>query len=175
MRRILALVASVALLTGCGASTGIKEYSDNINRTDMVDKSTDDVENKVAGVGDEFTYVDGLGVELLSLKRVARDQWAAGGVKGDLVAVATIKINNGTKERFDASMTIVSAASGPDSTESEAVFQDGVDGNFSGTILPGKSRTAKFGFAVKPSHRDDIIINVAPSFDYDEAVFEGSV
>ena len=175
MRKLFVIIAAASLLlSGCGVDVS-GEATRAVRAAESSDSADEEMTGQIAEVGSDFSYNDGLSVQLVSLKKVKRDPYAAGGTRNDYVVVATVKITNGTKSTFDPSMSIVSAASGPDGDEVESVFQDGVDGSFSGIIPSGRSRTAKFGLAIPREHIGEILVTILPGWDYEEAAFEGTI
>jgi hypothetical protein len=49
------------------------------------------------------------------------------------------------------------------------------DEELSGKLLKGKSRSAGFSFLIPTRFYDDVVLEVAPDFEHDSAVFSGSI
>jgi len=130
-----------------------------------------------AKVGVEgFTYDNSLKVQVLKLRRFTASDTAAGHKTGNIVAVATVKITNGTNSTLDLSAVQVDIKAGAEGNSTEAVYDsaNGLGGSFTGSVAAGRNATAQFGFDVTPADAHDLVIEVKPSFDYKPALFEGS-
>ena len=139
-----------------------------------------DAEERVAKVGATqwFEYSDGMKVQVTSLKRFRISQYAAGGKPGDMGVVVTVTIQNGSSSTFEAGLVDVKVASGPNGDQAESVFDSdqNLGGGFEGSILPGKKKTARYGFAIPKAHVSSTLqLEVAPGWDYEGSHFEGKV
>jgi hypothetical protein len=137
-------------------------------------------EDRVAKVGasDWFDYSDGMKVQVTSLKRFRISQYAAGGKPGDVGVIVTVTLQNGSSSTFDTSLVDVKLASGPNGDQAESVFDSdqNLGGGFEGSILPGKKKTARYGFAIPRAHVSSTLqLEVAPGWDYEGSHFEGKV
>ena len=87
-------------------------------------------------------------------------------------------MQNGSSSRFDASLVDVKLASGPNGDQTDSVFDSdqNLSGGFEGSILTGKKKTARYGFAIPKAHVDSSLqLEVAPGWDYEGSHFEGKV
>jgi hypothetical protein len=137
-------------------------------------------EDRVAKVGATqwFEYSDGMKVQVTSLKRFRISQYAAGGKPGDVGVIATVTLQNGSTNTFDTGLFDVKLASGPNGDQAESVFDSdqNLSGGFEGSILPGKKKTARYGFAIpKANVGSTLQLEVAPGWDYDGSHFEGTL
>lgn len=128
------------------------------------------------GVSQWFTYEDGLKVQVTKVSRFTIGRYSAGGKPGDKGVEVTVTIKNGTGEVFDSELATVELASGPNGDQAESVFDGdrGLSGGFTGSIPVGKSKTAKYGFAIPKGHKA-VEIEVAPSWEHNGSHFEGTV
>ncbi|MDT7653330.1 MAG: hypothetical protein QOI36_4736 [Pseudonocardiales bacterium] len=79
-----------------------------------------------------------------------------------------------TKKTADLSLTTVHLAYGPNGNAAEAVYDMDFGMGFSGSVTPGKAKTARFGFTVPKNQTIDV--EVEPGFlDYESCHFEGVV
>ena len=80
-----------------------------------------------------------------------------------------ITIINGTSKRYDPVMFRVSVQS--DDTEADQVFdmENSLGGPPSTKILPNRQSSFKVGFGVQ--NPKDLIVQVTPGFEYDDAIF----
>jgi len=109
-----------------------------------------------------FTYDDGLKVQVTKLTRSGKN------------VIATVTIRNGTKKTVDLATSQVKMAYGPNGNEAEPVYDMDYGLGFTGTVTPGKAKTARFAFTVPRNQVVDI--EVSPGFlDYESCHFEGSV
>ncbi|NIK54311.1 DUF4352 domain-containing protein [Kribbella shirazensis] len=137
-------------------------------------------EDQVAKVGATqwFDYSDGMKVQVTSVKRFRISQYAAGGKPGDVGVVVTVTLQNGSSNTFDTGLVDVKLASGPNGDQAESVFdsEQNLGGGFEGSILPGKKKTAKYGFAIPKTHVNSTLqVEVAPGWDYEGSHFEGKL
>ena len=136
---------------------------------------TDDAPD-VAKIGatEWFTYEDGIKVQVTRAKPYKIGSYAAGGKPGGQGVVITVTIKNGSKATFDSDLADVTLASGPNGDQAERVFDSATDGlGFTGSIAPGRSKTAKFAFAVPKAHLSQLQIEVTPSWEHEGSLFEG--
>ena len=141
-------------------------------------RSTD--EDRVAKVGATqwFEYSDGMKVQVTSLKRYRISQYAAGGKPGDVGVIVTVTLQNGSTNTFDTGLVDVKLASGPNGDQAESVFDtdQNLGGGFEGSILPGKKKTARYGFAIPKANASSTLqIEIAPGWDYEGSHFEGTL
>lgn len=128
------------------------------------------------GVKEYVAYKSGLEIRVPRLATFRISDTAAGGQPGQRGVVATVSIKNGSSERVDLDSVIVNARAGSEGEQAEAVYDSarGLGSGFQGTLAPGRTATAKYGFAVDPEDLDDIQIEVQLDYDRDPALFEGS-
>ena len=137
-------------------------------------------EDRVAKVGATqwFEYSDGMKVQVTSLKRYRISQYAAGGKPGDVGVIVTVTLQNGSTNTFDTGLVDVKLASGPNGDQAESVFDtdQNLGGGFEGSILPGKKKTARYGFAIPKANASSTLqIEIAPGWDYEGSHFEGTL
>jgi cytoskeletal protein RodZ len=137
-------------------------------------------EDRAAKVGATqwFEYSDGMKAQVTSLKRFRISQYAAGGKPGDVGVIVTVTLQNGSSNTFDTSLVDVKLASGPNGDQADPVFDSdqNLGGGFEGTILPGKKKTARYGFAIPKTHVSSTLeLEVAPGWDYEGSHFEGKL
>ncbi|MFD7161563.1 DUF4352 domain-containing protein [Kribbella sp. NPDC059898] len=137
-------------------------------------------EDRVAKVGATqwFDYSDGMKVQITSLKRFRIGQYAAGGKPGDVGVIVTVTLQNGSSDTFDTGLVDVKLASGPNGDQADSVFdsEQNLGGGFEGSILPGKKKTARYGFAIPKAHVSSTLqLEVAPGWDYEGNHFEGKL
>jgi hypothetical protein len=137
-------------------------------------------EDRVAKVGATqwFEYSDGMKVQVTSLKRFRISQYAAGGKPGDVGVIVTVTLQNGSTNTFDTGLVDVKLASGSNGDQAESVFDtdQNLSGGFEGSILPGKKKTARYGFAIpKANVSSTLQLEVAPGWDYEGSHFEGKL
>ncbi|TDU88822.1 uncharacterized protein DUF4352 [Kribbella voronezhensis] len=137
-------------------------------------------EDHVAKVGATqwFEYSDGMKVQVTNLKRFRISQYAVGGKPGDVGVIVTVTLQNMSSNTFDTSLVDVKLASGPNGDQAESVFDSdqNLGGGFEGSILPGKKKTARYGFAIPRTHVSSLLqLEVAPGWDYEGSHFEGKL
>lgn len=90
------------------------------------------------------------------------------------VVIVTVQVRNSGSSTFDGTMVQVNAAYGADGNSADEVYDserslpdDGLDAK----ILPGKTRTGHYAFAVPAKQAGHVEIQVTPDFSHDTAVF----
>lgn len=172
-----ALTIATATLTGC--STPIEATRDTTSAsqaksTEKKDSPDSKKDTGQAKVGQAFTYEDGVKVTVVSAKTIKRSQYASGGKPGQPVIKVTVRIENGSQEKFDPALAQVNLRYGEEGDEADGVFQEGIESDFSGQIAPGRKATTTFGFAVTKGTKT-FDVSVAPDWDHDEALFAGTL
>ena len=135
--------------------------------------STRDGEPAPFGRNHGWKYEDGLTVSIDSVSTWRPGAYAAGHKPGNKAIKVKVTITNGTDGPFDASMVDVKAAFGPDGTQAETVYDEAVTG-MDGTVAKGRTKTATFGFSA-PGKINPLELSVEPGWDYQAALFSGSV
>ncbi|MEV6890917.1 DUF4352 domain-containing protein [Kribbella sp. NPDC051137] len=139
---------------------------------------TDDDRVAKVGATQWFEYSDGMKVQVTSLKRFRIGQYAAGGKPGDVGVIVTVTLQNGSSNTFDTGLVDVKLASGPNGDQAESVFDtdQNLGGGFEGSILPGKKKTARYGFAIPKANASSTLqLEIAPGWDYEGSHFEGKL
>lgn len=183
LRTIVTALLATAVATGCATTDTTGQH--DITTTTTTSSAAEaepaadepaDTSDQVAKVGvTGFTYEDGLKVAVLSVKQVQRDPYAAGGKRGQPVVAVRVRITNGSDVKFDPTLATIGLRAGADGTEAEGVYQDGLGDGFTGSLAPGRAATATWGFAVDKADLDQLDISVSPGFDYEDALFTGSL
>lgn len=130
-------------------------------------------DSNLTTVGGTVSYEDGTKVTVTKVARV-RFSDSSYGARGVGVAVY-VKITAGSAT-MDLNGALTELTYGADGTEAEQVFDSakGFDGGFSSTVAPGRSATAKYGFAV-PAGQSVVSVQVTPDFSSETAIFEGKI
>jgi hypothetical protein len=112
---------------------------------------------------DIASYTSGLEVEIAG----AVAQQATTGMTGaettrGQMAVVSVLIRNGAEDDLDASIVLVTAASGPEDVEAPLVTDPSGElaNAFNGAITPGQEATADFGFAIPVSALSRVTVTV---------------
>ena len=119
----------------------------------------------VAKFGQAYKYPNGLKVEVTKISK------RSNGV------IFTVKVTNGTNERFDATGVSVTASYGPDGENAECCMSN-TDDMINGKILPGQAKSGTFGFDIPSSGYTNVQLEVTPDyseFDQEPAIFQGSI
>lgn len=117
--------------------------------------------------GQTMTWKDRLSVTVSKPTSFTPSEWASGGEKAKHHVKFTVTIVNKTGRTFDPSMFTATLQSG--NAEADAVFDDGLEGGPMTKLLNGREVKFQIGFgANKPK---DLVLEVAPSFEHDSAIF----
>ncbi|PRZ05210.1 hypothetical protein BCE75_108192 [Isoptericola sp. CG 20/1183] len=169
----LSIVISVA--TAAFVTATVEEQSDVIEQS-LQDAGVDpqDLEaiasgeatnaGGVVGFAETYTYADGLAISVSAPEEFTPGEYAVG-VEGEGTPVVfEVTIENGTGAVFDPSLMYPVVASA--GTESEAVYDDGIDMLPSSKVQPDKSLTYTVAYMV--ADPSDVQVDLEPGFlEYD--------
>jgi hypothetical protein len=182
----IAVALGALTLSGCSDSGSVTEPETKqtaSQKSDGGDGKTaepadDDSDAKAettASFEKAVTYKDGLKVEVSGIKHGKIGQYDVGGKPGGDQTTFTVRITNGSKAAFDATLAIPSVTYGEAGTAAEVVINDTAGAGFTGKILPGKSMSAPWAFAIPASELGDVTMQVAVAdLDKEAAIFTGS-
>ncbi|MGW0468364.1 DUF4352 domain-containing protein [Streptomyces sp. NPDC003027] len=132
-------------------------------------KATDPVKGLAAGK--TSLYDDGIKVTVSEAKAYSPGEDAAGHTKGNKAYQVTVVIENGGKEKFDATLATLDARAGKDGVSAEQIYDEKVGTGFSGTILPGKKATVVFAFDA-PADARSLSVDVSPGLGHNASQWE---
>jgi hypothetical protein len=120
---------------------------------------------------------DNVEASVLSVQRFTPARTAAGTHPGQVGIKVTVKITNNSTKQFDLTLAGVKVKSGANGTQADTIFdsENNLGLGFEGSVAPGHSATASYGFSVPPGDLGKLDVEVSPGFDYDAGIFEGSV
>jgi hypothetical protein len=146
--------------------------------------SDDDDKSEDATTTASFTeaveYDDGVKVEVSKIEHGKIGQYASGGKPGGDKTMFTIRITNKSKEAFDPALAIPSVTYGEAGTNADTVFDvddDSADTSvgFQGKILPGKSMSATWAFAIPKAELGNVTLQLPVDvLGKEPAIFTGS-
>lgn len=138
--------------------------------------SSEDAQDEVAAFGEEWTYDDGISVNVTYSGGKTASQYAAGAeeTNGQIRLFEVSIVNNG-KKVFDPAMFNADVNYGPTGTAAKRVFDSGsgLDGQFQGKILPGGTQAVTMAFAIPIDEPLDLLMTTSPSWDHSEKLFFG--
>ncbi|KQQ06182.1 MULTISPECIES: DUF4190 domain-containing protein [unclassified Rathayibacter] len=142
-------------------------FDDETPADDAPPAAADDL---TVGFGDTFAYTDGVTLTVSAPEEFTPTEYAAGADQAVNV-VFTLTIQNGSGQNLDP-FTYADVSSG--GVEASRIFDtDGVAGDISTSpstvILPGGSVTWKEAYSL--ADPASIVMQLSPSFDYQDAVF----
>jgi hypothetical protein len=187
-KSIMAIALSGVLVTSACASTGGKASgeatgsnrpavtssssssssveSEPVEETPTDEGTTEDpAQDTELKFGEPFTWEDGLSMTVSKPKKYNPDS----DMGYDYGIKLTVTIVNKTGKRFDPSMFTASMQKGNE--EAEEIFDsaNGVEGAPSTKLLNG--REAKFVIAFEAKTSDDLVLEVAPSFEHESVIY----
>lgn len=126
--------------------------------------------------GDTQRYGDGVEVGVGTPVPFAPSRGAAGHEAGNTAVTIQVTVRNGTDARLDLALVTVTARDG-DGREVTRVFDDEhhVGVGLTGSVLPGRSAVAVYGFDVPPSGTAALEVEVKVGFDRPSAFWIGRV
>jgi len=134
--------------------------------SDAAEPTEEAAEN--AAFGEVFTYDDGISVSVAAPEPFTPGEYASGADQAATV-VFSVTVQNDSTANFDPALVFTSVSSG--GTEADAVYdvEQGVQGSPSTTVPAGQSVTWQEAFSVADPAQ--VVFEIAPGFDYDDAVF----
>lgn len=181
MRRLSVLAPLLALTAACSSTSG--EVTDTAaqgsNRpsasaaaqepAESTKPSPSPTKSTTAKFGQSFEFENGISMTVSAPEPYTRDEYASGGEDAAAHLAFTVTIVNGSDANYDPSLFYATVQSG--NTEAEQIFDsaNGLNGSPSTAVLPGRETTFKIGFGV--ADPADLVMEVAPGFEYDAAIF----
>ena len=132
--------------------------------------------DEVAEFGEEWTYDDGISVNIAYTGGKTASQYASGAeATANQVRLFDVSVTNNSKEVFDPAMFNVDVNYGAEGTAAKRVFDSGsgLDGQFQGKVLPGGTQKVTMAFAVPIDGPLDLLVTTSPSWDHDEKLYFG--
>ena len=178
MHRLIVLVPLLALTTACSstggevsdtAAQGVNRPSAGATGPESRAPSPSPSQATTAKFGQSFEFEDGISVSVSPPEPFTRNEYAAGGEGAAAHLLFTVTIVNGGQANYDPNLFYASLQSG--NVEADQVFdgESGLNGSPTTPVLPGRETTFKIGFGV--SDPADLVMQVAPGFEYDGAIF----
>jgi hypothetical protein len=123
-----------------------------------------------------IVWDDMMQASVMSAESYTPDDDAVGLAPGHTGLRITIKITNGSPAPVDLTDASVTLKAGDDGVQSERLFdiENNVSTGFEGTVVPGRSATAVYGFSVAPDDLGLLNVELAPNLDYMPVIFEGA-
>jgi hypothetical protein len=115
--------------------------------------------------GDTFAYDDGLSVTVSAPEAYTPGEYSDGADQAANV-VFTVTMTNDTGANFEP-FTYETATSG--GVEASKIYDADIESSPTTVVPDGQSITYRIAFSV--ADPDQIVFQIAPSFDYDDAVF----
>jgi hypothetical protein len=182
----IAAVLLVLTLTACGGTSGEPDSDPQAgaNRpagtaspaaptqaptTEPPSPSPSPTDDGVLSFGESITYEDGVTLTVSAPTPYTPSEYAAG-AEGVTAAVAfDVTIVNGTQANFDPSFFSTTLQSA--NVEGSEIYdsENGLEGSPSTTLLPG--REAKFRIAYGVTNPADLVLEVSPSFEHNNAIY----
>ena len=138
--------------------------------------ASSDASDEVAEFGEEWTYDDGISVNIAYTGGKTASQYAAGAeATANQIRLFDVSVTNNSKEVFDPAMFNVDVNYGAEGTAAKRVFDSGsgLDGQFQGKVLPGGTQKVTMAFAVPIDGPLDLLVTTSPSWDHDEKLYFG--
>lgn len=182
----VAALAAATTLSGCtdpGSTATPESDQSTSQQSDAGENKSAEPANNESGEKDDSTasfkeavsYKDGLKVEISAIDHGKIGEFAIGGKPGGDQTTFTVRITNGSKEPFDATLVVPSATYGEAGTTAELVTDEKVGGGFTGKVLPGKSMSAPWAFAIPKQELGNVTLQVELAvLDKEPAIFTGS-
>ena len=155
--------------------TSAPELEESEDPADEVEEPAEPAEppadSDTALFGETWEYTDGLAVTVSAPQEFEPSATAFAPEGAQAYVLFDVTIVNGTEEAFEPLM-ITSLQSGD--AEAEQVFdmENGLNGPPTANLLPGRELTFRVGFGV--ADPNDLVLQVSPNLQYEEAIFVSS-
>jgi len=181
----LAALALGGLLSGCAstetAAPGTQPDAQVTESTNPVPDLTEEPtpteepsaepedEDPILKFGQSHTWEDGMQITIGKLESFKPSDTAAFDEDDDRFVKFHVTIKNGTKKRFDPSSFSTTASTGDRDAEEVYDSAKGIGGAPESKILPGRSKNFDIAYGIDKG--EDFVLEVAPDYDYEEALY----
>ncbi|MEU6374927.1 hypothetical protein [Streptomyces sp. NPDC046909] len=148
------------------------ESGDTTAADSETETPTEEAGDDSYGLDDTIVYDNDVEISLSKFSRAVSSDYAS--PENTPYAKFTIKIVNKSGKKFDASQMTVNCAYGDEGQESEAIFDDGLDGLPDTSILAGRSLSVAWGCEL-PKAETFLQIEVAPDYESETSIFAGEL
>ena len=162
---IVAIIVALVVVVG-GVSSAVQKES-SVTKS----HSSGSTKNATSGpFGTTFTTSDGVKITVSAPKKFSPSEFAAGASHHNVKM--TVTIFNGSKDKFDTTLTTFSATSGDKAGDEIFDTDHSLKGTPQAKILPGKTLTWDIGFGVHdPS---DFTLDGSLGIGYDDVIWSNS-
>lgn len=126
------------------------------------------------GLHKEISYADLIKVKIVKVEGTTVQDVGPGSIQGQEITIFTLSFSNGSQQPLDLGNVRVSAVYGSKSTEAAPSYYGDLN-DFFGTVEPGKSLTAGYGFVLPPSGYGAVTLRVQFDEKHSTAVFAGTL
>jgi hypothetical protein len=91
------------------------------------------------------------------------------------MAIFTLKLSNGSAHPIDVSQIVVGVRYGPNAGQVATPVYDDAAADFSGTLAPRQSKTARYAFALAQPENASIVITVDVDAAHDVATMRDRI
>jgi len=160
-------VVIVGIVVGVASVQAINESMPTSGSLDPGDSSSSDVDASAENnaFGDTFAYDDGLAVTVSTPEAYTPGEYSSGADQAASV-VFTVTIENGTDSNFEPTPYETATSGG---VEASKVYDSDIESSPTTVVPAGQSITYRVVFSVADA--DQIVFQMSPSFDYDDAVY----
>jgi plastocyanin len=129
------------------AATGGEAEDAPAEETEPAEDAEEPAADGTAGAGDTVTFET---VELTVAAPEAYEpgEFAIGHTEGNQPYKLTVTVENTGSETYDMTMLLATARAGEDGVEAESIFDDTIEGDFSGPLAAGQTATVDIAFDV---------------------------
>jgi hypothetical protein len=121
----------------------------------------------------KVTYPDAVSVSITDVKRVKVTDQGRGSIKGQELAIFTVKFDNGSAKPLDLNKTLVTALYGKRKTAKPTYYADLND--FYGEVAPKGTRSAAYAFAIPVTEYKKVALQIKFGTGYKLAEWIGSL
>lgn len=167
-----------AVLVGCGSSPEVaieRDVAPESVETSAAPTTTEPTLPDVAAFGDTVTFGNGMAVTVQSAGLKTASTSAYGAVDGKIAAVQITVVNEGEEPVDAAGISALTASAGEAGKSAPSAADQGTDNPTLGTILPGETRTAVFGYGLSASDAQSMRLEIYGNDFAESIVFAGAI
>lgn len=128
-----------------------------------------------AGPTAPVTYADGVSLRIASVEFGKETKEGPGHFPGREFAILSLQLVNHGKQPIDLSTTVITVLDSDDQQVAPVYVEEADVADFSGTVAPGASTSARYAFAVPEASRSRVTVIVDFDSVHTSAVFHGEL
>lgn len=138
-------------------------------------ESTPTVSASPRDINEKVAYGDGVALHIKDITFGEETKEGPGHFPGRAYAILSLEMVNGGKQPINLNTTVITVLDATDQQVAPVYVEEAQVADFSGTIQPGKTTTARYAFAVAKQSRSQVTVVVDFDGVHTSAVFRGEL